>query len=258
MPVPTSAELRSYRPDPQALRDRVILVTGASGAIGGALARACAQHGARVILSGRSVRKLEKLYDAIVATGAAQPSIAPLDFEKADATAYDALAEALEQEFGRLDGLAHVGGLLGDRSPILHYDVPTWMKVMHVNVTAPFILTRTLLPLLQRAPDPSIVFTTSGVSIKGRAYWGAYAVSKFGVEALSQLLADEHEAASTVRFTTLNPGATRTAMRAAAYPAENPATVQTALEKMDVYLYLLGPESRHTNGQQLDAMTWAP
>jgi NAD(P)-dependent dehydrogenase (short-subunit alcohol dehydrogenase family) len=148
MTLPTSADLRSYRPTAEALRDRVILVTGASGAIGGALARACAQQGARVILNGRSVRKLEKLYDDIVATGAAQPAIAPLDFEKADATAYDSLAEAVEQQFGRLDGLAHVGGVLGDRSPILHYDVPTWMKVMHVNVTAPFILTKTLLPLL--------------------------------------------------------------------------------------------------------------
>ena len=149
MPAPTSAELRNYSPAEQLLADRVILVTGASGSIGGALAQACARLGARVILSGRSVRKLEKVYDSIVAQGGPRPSIAPIDFEKADAAAYDALAEAIGAEFGRLDGLAHVGAILGDRSPIAHYDVPTWLRVMHVNVNAPFILTKLLLPLLR-------------------------------------------------------------------------------------------------------------
>jgi NAD(P)-dependent dehydrogenase (short-subunit alcohol dehydrogenase family) len=253
MTLPTSADLRSYRPTAEALRDRVILVTGASGAIGGALARACAQQGARVILNGRSVRKLEKLYDDIVATGAAQPAIAPLDFEKADATAYDSLAEAVEQQFGRLDGLAHVGGVLGDRSPILHYDVPTWMKVMHVNVTAPFILTKTLLPLLQRADDASIVFTTSGVSVKGRAYWGAYAVSKFADEGLMQVLADELATEKPIRVNSVNPGAVRSSMRAKAYPAEDPATLTAPEDVVWPFLYLLGADSRGVTGCRFDA-----
>jgi len=160
MPAPTSTELRQYVPADALLADRVILVTGASGSIGGALAQSCARLGARVILSGRSVKKLERIYDSIVADGSPRPSIAPIDFEKADAAAYDALADAIGSEFGRLDGLAHVGAILGDRSPIAHYDVPTWLKVMHVNVNAPFILTRTLLPLLEKSTDPSIVFTT--------------------------------------------------------------------------------------------------
>jgi NAD(P)-dependent dehydrogenase (short-subunit alcohol dehydrogenase family) len=253
MTLPTSADLPSYRPSADALRDRVILVTGASGAIGGALAMACARHGARVILNGRSVRKLEKLYDDIVATGAAQPAIAPLDFEKADATAYDSLAEAVEQQFGRLDGLAHVGGVLGDRSPILHYDVPTWMKVMHVNVTAPFILTRTLLPLMQRAEDASIVFTTSGVSVKGRAYWGAYAVSKFADEGLMQVLADELATETPIRVNSVNPGAVRSAMRAKAYPGEDPATLTSPEDVVWPFLYLLGPDSRGVTGCRFDA-----
>jgi NAD(P)-dependent dehydrogenase (short-subunit alcohol dehydrogenase family) len=253
MTLPTSAELRSYRPDAEALRDRVILVTGASGAIGGALALACARHGARVILNGRSVRKLEKLYDAIVATGAPQPAIAALDFEKADATAYDSLAEAVEQQFGRLDGLAHVGGILGDRSPILHYDVPTWMKVMHVNVTAPFILTRTLLPLLQRADDASILFTTSGVSVRGRAYWGAYAVSKFADEGLMQVLADELATEKPIRVNSVNPGAVRSAMRAKAYPGEDPATLTAPQDVVWPFLYLLGADSRGVTGCRFDA-----
>ena len=253
MSVPTSAELRAYRPTDAALHDRVILVTGASGAIGGAVAMASARHGARVILNGRSVRKLEKLYDDIVATGAAEPAIAPLDFEKADATAYDTLAAAVEQQFGRLDGLAHIGGLLGDRSPIVHYDVPTWMKVMHVNVTAPFILTRTLLPLLQRAPDPSIVFTTSSVSVKGRAYWGAYAVSKFADEGLMQVLADELATDRPIRSNSVNPGAVRSAMRAKAYPGEDATILTAPADVVWPFLYLLGADSRGVSGCRFDA-----
>ena len=254
MPAPTSADLRQYRPAPSTLQDRVILVTGASGAIGGALALACAQLGARVILNGRAMRKLEQLYDAIVATGAPRPSIAALDFEKADASAYDALAQGIEQEFGRLDGLAHVGGLLGDRSPILHYDVPTWMKVMHVNVTAPFILTKTLLPLLDRSEDPSIVFTTSGVSIKGRAYWGAYAVSKFADEGLMQVLADELDTErKQIRANSVNPGAVRSAMRAKAYPGEDAATLTAPEAVVWPFLYLLGPAGRGVPGCRFDA-----
>lgn len=215
---------------------------------------ACARHGARVILNGRSVRKLEKLYDDIVATGAAQPALAPLDFEKADANAYDSLADAVEQQFGRLDGLAHVGGLLGDRSPILHYDVPTWMKVMHVNVTAPFILTRTLLPLLQRAPDASIVFTTSSVSVRGRAYWGAYAVSKFADEGLMQVLADELDTERRqIRSNSVNPGPVRSAMRAKAYPGEDAATLTAPEAVVWPFLYLLGPAGRGVTGCRFDA-----
>jgi NAD(P)-dependent dehydrogenase (short-subunit alcohol dehydrogenase family) len=225
MPAPTSVELRHYSPAEDLLADRVILVTGASGSIGGALAQACARLGARVILSGRSVRKLEQLYDSIVAQGSPRPSIAPLDFEKADAAAYDALTEAIDVEFGRLDGLAHVGGILGDRSPIAHYDVPTWLKVMHVNVNAPFILTKVLLPLLGKSTDASIVFTTSGVSIKGRAYWGAYAASKFANEGMMQVLADELATESPIRSNSVNPGAVRSPMRAKAYPAEDAATL---------------------------------
>lgn len=253
MTQPTSAELRAYRPRAGLLQERVILVTGASGSIGGALALACANLGARVILNGRSVRKLEKLYDAIVAAGAPRPSIAPLDFERADATAYDALAEAVGNEFGRLDGLAHVGGMLGDRSPILHYDVPTWMKVMHVNVTAPFILTKTLLPLLKQATDPSILFTTSGVSVKGRAYWGAYAVSKFADEGLMQVLADELATDKPIRCNSVNPGGVRSPMRAKAYPGEDPATLPTPEAVLEPFLYLLGPDSRGVTGCRFDA-----
>ncbi len=253
MSGPTSEQLRRYEPPPGLLADRVILVTGASGSIGGALALACARLGASVILSGRSVRKLERAYDVLVAAGGPRPSIVPLDFEKADAAAYDSIAEAVAGEFGRLDGLAHVGGLLGDRAPIAHYDVPTWMKVMHVNVTAPFILTKTLLPLLARAPDPSIVFTTSSVSIKGRAYWGAYAVSKFAEEGLMQVLADELATEQPVRSNSVNPGPVRSPMRARAYPGEDASKLAPPEAVVGPFLFLLGPDARGVTGCRFDA-----
>lgn len=252
MPI-TPEEVRCYAPGPDALRDRVILITGAGGAIGGALAKACAAAGARVVLCGRNVRKLEAVYDAIVAAGSPQPSIVPLDFERADAAQYDALAEAIRNEYGRLDGLAHLAGLLGDRSPVLHYDVPTWLKVMHVNVNAPFILTRTLLPLLAAAADPSIVFTGSGVSTRGRAYWGAYAASKFAVEGLMQVLADELDVKPRIRSNSVNPGKVRSPMRARAYPGEDPAALPAPEEVLAPFLYLLGADSADVTGCRFDA-----
>lgn len=162
------------------LSGRVILVTGASSGIGRALSIAAAASGAQVVLCGRSVRKLESVHDAILAAGSSRPSIAPLDFERAAAEQYAALAEGLHTSFGRLDGLAHLAAQLGERAPIEHYDVPTWMRVMHVNLNAAFILTRTLLPLLRASADASVIFTGSSVSVRGRAYWGAYAAAKFG------------------------------------------------------------------------------
>jgi len=240
-------------PAPGVLTDRVILVTGATGGLGSALAKACAALGARVVLTGRTVRKLEAVYDAIVAGGAPRPSIAPLDLERADATHYFALADAVRNEFGRLDGLAHCAGLLGERAPIEHYDVVTWLKVMHINVNAAFILTQALLPLLRESQDASVIFTTSGVSVRGRAYWGAYAASKFALEGLMQVLADETDTTTNIRVNSVNPGKLRTSMRAKAYPGEDPATVPLAEDALAPFLYLLGPDSRGITGRRFGA-----
>jgi NAD(P)-dependent dehydrogenase (short-subunit alcohol dehydrogenase family) len=244
---------RRYVAAPGAFEDRVILVTGASGGIGAELARSCAALGARVVLSGRNVKKLEAVYDAIRAAGGVRPSIAPLDFEKADASHYTALADAVQGEFGRLDGLAHVAGQLGERSPIEHHDVVSWMRVMHVNVNAAFILTQALLPLLKLSQDASVVFTTSGVSERARAYWGAYAASKFAVEGLMQVLADETDTLTNIRVNSVNPGRIRTTMRARAYPGEDAGSVPLPSEAMPTYLYLLGPASRGVTGRRFDA-----
>ena len=234
------------------LSGRVILVTGASSGVGRALSIAAAASGAQVVLCGRSVRKLESVHDAIVAVGSPRPSIAPLDFERAAAEQYVAVAEGLHTSFGRLDGLAHLAAQLGERAPIEHYDVPTWMRVMHVNLNAAFILTRTLLPLLRASADASVIFTGSSVSVRGRAYWGAYAAAKFGLEGLMQVLADETSTTTNIRVNSVNPGKVRTPLRAQAYPGEDPATVPAPEDVVAPYLYLLGPESRGVTGRRFD------
>ena len=234
------------------LSGRVILVTGASSGIGRALSIAAAASGAQVVLCGRSVRKLESVHDSIVAAGSPRPSIAPLDFERADAEQYAAVADGLHASFGRLDGLAHLAAQLGERAPIEHYDVPTWMRVMHINLNAAFILTRTLLPLLRASADASVVFTGSSVSVRGRAYWGAYAAAKFGLEGLMQVLADETSTTTNIRVNSVKPGKVRTPLRALAYPGEDPARVPAPEDALAPFLYLLGRVSRGVSGRRLD------
>jgi NAD(P)-dependent dehydrogenase (short-subunit alcohol dehydrogenase family) len=251
--APDDDAVRRYEAPAGLLAGRVVLVTGAGGGLGSVLSQACASLGARVVLCGRNVRRLESIYDSIVASGAPRPSIAPLDLERADASHYDALADAVRGEFGRLDGLVHVAGMVGERAPIAHHDVVAWMKVMHVNVNAAFIVTQALLPLLEASEDASVIFTTSGVSIRGRAYWGAYAASKFALEGLTQVLADETDTTTRIRVNSVNPGRMRTRMRAQAYPGEDPATVPLPAAVLPTFLYLLGPASRGVTGRRFDA-----
>lgn len=253
MPMNHEIDPRTYTPDRNLLEGRVILVTGAGDGIGRAVSKACAQCGATVGLLGRTLSKLEAVYDEIVEAGWPRPSIAQMNLAKAQGPDYFQLAESIEKEFGRLDGLLHNAGILGQMSAIEQYDVGTWTDVMHVNLTVPFVMTQVMLPLLKKSEDASIVFTSSGVGRKGRAYWGAYAVSKFGVEGLSQVLADEVEQYPNLRVNCINPGGTRTSMRAAAFPGEDPLTLKTPEEILATYLYLLGPASRGVSGQSLDA-----
>jgi NAD(P)-dependent dehydrogenase (short-subunit alcohol dehydrogenase family) len=244
-------DLEHYRPASDELRERVILVTGAGDGIGRAVALALAAHGATVILSGRTVRKLEAVHDQILAANGPQPSIAPLNLEKALANDYDAIAAAIESNYGRLDGLLHNAALLGQLSPIDHYEVPVWVRVLHVNVTAEFALTQVCLPLLRKSPDASLLFTSSSVGRRGRALWGAYAVSKFAVEGLAQVLADELSS-THIRVNCINPVRARTGMRLEAYPAEDRSTLPDPANLVGPYLYLLGPASRGISGQSFD------
>ncbi|MGB0662276.1 MAG: YciK family oxidoreductase [Pontibacterium sp.] len=243
----------AYTAPPLCLKDKVILVTGAGDGIGKAAAKAYAQAGATVILLGRSLDKLEATYDEIEAEGHPQPALVPMNLESAGEHEYNELAQTLINEFGRLDGLLHNAGILGLRTALSDYDPSTWQQVMQINVNAPFLLTQALMPLLEAAPHASVVFTSSGVGKKGRAYWGAYAVSKFATEGLMETLADELDNTSNVRANAINPGATRTQMRATAYPAEDPFTLPTPEDILPVYLYLMSDDSIGTNGKSLDA-----
>lgn len=235
------------------LAKRTILVTGAGDGIGRAAALAYAAHGATVILSGRSVSKLEATYDAIETAGGAQPAIVPLDLATAGEEEAAQLAAAVDSTFGHLDGLLHNAGILGERRPLASAGWKAWQEVMQVNVNSQFLLTRALLPLLEAAPRASIVFTSSGVGRVGRAYWGAYAVSKFATEGLMQVLADELETISDIRVNSLNPGATNTAMRRSAYPGESPTDNPSPDAIMAAYLYLMGDDSVGVNGVAFNA-----
>ncbi|NNJ14356.1 YciK family oxidoreductase [Pseudomonas putida CSV86] len=242
-----------YTARPELLKGRVIMVTGAGRGIGAAAAKAFAARGATVLLLGKTEANLAAVYDEIEAAGHPQPVVIPFNLETALPHQYDELAVMVENAFGRLDGLLHNASIIGPRTPLEQLSGDNFMRVMHINVNAMFMLTQTLLPLLKLSEDASVVFTSSSVGRKGRAYWGAYGVSKFATEGLMQTLADELEGVAPVRANSVNPGATRTSMRAQAYPAENPQDNPLPEAIMPVYLYLMGPDSTGVNGQAFNA-----
>ena len=242
-----------YQAPQDLLAHKVILVTGAGDGIGRVAATTFASHGATVVLLGKTTAKLEQVYDEIMALGAPEPGIAPMDLATASSEDIKQLAEVLDSTYGRLDGLLHNAAMLGDRIPVEHYDINQWMTVMQVNFNAVFMLSRLMLPLLRQAPAASLLFTSSSVGAAAKAYWGPYAVSKYAMEGLAKLLAEELDNTSAIRVNIINPGATRTSMRAKAYPNENPANLKTATSLMPLYLYLMGDDSSAINGETLTA-----
>ncbi|MBX2859480.1 MAG: YciK family oxidoreductase [Cellvibrionaceae bacterium] len=245
--------LTQYQPRENLLQNKVVAVTGAGDGIGKATSLAFAKHGATVILIGRTLAKLEQVYDAIENASCPKPAIYPMNFEGAEEKSFHEMRDVFVKEFGQLDGILHNASQLGKRTPISDYPLTEWHKILHVNLTAPFIMTKTLLPLLQKSSGASVVFTSSSVGKQGKAYWGAYAVSKAATENLVQVMADELDGTSKIRVNAINPGATRTRMRAAAYPAEDPSTVVNPESIVNRYLFLMGDDSELINGQQFDA-----
>ncbi|MDO6497216.1 YciK family oxidoreductase [Photobacterium sanguinicancri] len=241
-----------YQIAADSLKDRVILVTGAGDGIGRQAALSYAAHGATVILLGRTVAKLEAVYDEIETLGYPQPAIIPLDLKGATKQNYIDMVETISDQFGRLDGVLHNAGLLGVLSPFDQLDEGSFDDVMQVNVKAQMLLTQAVLPLLKQADDARLVFTTSTVGHVGRAFWGSYAISKFATEGMMQVLADELSN-TNVRVNAINPGGTRTGMRAQAFPAEDSSLLKTPLDIMPLYLFLMAPESKDVNGQCIDA-----
>jgi NAD(P)-dependent dehydrogenase (short-subunit alcohol dehydrogenase family) len=249
----STPDITRYKPGLNHLEKRIILVTGAGDGIGKAVAIGAAKSGATVILAGRTVAKLEQVYNLIVEAGGPEPSIYPVDLAGATAKDYDDLGALIDEQFGRLDGLLHNAAILGLRSPLTSYSSELWSKVIQVNLTAQFQMTQSLMTVLEKSQDASIIFTTSGVGRVGKAFWGAYAVSKFAIEGMVQTWASEVEGLGSVRINAINPGATRTNMRAQAFPAENPNDLKTPEDILPAYLYLLGQDSIGVNGQSIEA-----
>jgi len=245
--------MRDYRPSRDLLSGRVILVSGAGDGLGRAASLAYARHGATLILVGRTQTKLEAVYDEILAEQLANPLLMPLDLAKAGLREFELIAAAIEREFGRLDGLLHSAATLGTLTPLALYDLETWQRVMQVNFNAAYLLTRACLGTLEKSANASVIFTSSETARQGRAYWGAYAAAGAALENLVQVWADELSTNSRIRMNTLDPGAVRTALRARAYPAENPLTVPAPEAVLPLYLYLMGPDSHGVTGQALRA-----
>jgi NAD(P)-dependent dehydrogenase (short-subunit alcohol dehydrogenase family) len=245
--------MKDYQPAADLLKDRVILVTGAGEGIGRAVARRLAGHGASVILLGRTIRKLERVYDDIEQAGGPKPAIYPMNLEGATPKDYADLARVLETEFGRLDGLLHNAALFAGLTPIANYDIELWYRILQVNLNAPFLLTQAVLGLLNRSADASVVFTTDQVGEEGRAYWGAYAVAKSGAQTLMKLLASELETNTPVRVNSLDPGRVRTELSLRAYPGLDPQKWADPEAVLGAYLYLLGPDSKGITGRTFHA-----
>ncbi|MDH5369443.1 MAG: YciK family oxidoreductase [Gammaproteobacteria bacterium] len=239
----------NFKPQANCLKDKIILITGTGDGIGATAAKTFAKHGATVILLSKTEKKIIDVYDEIVNAGHPQPAIITLNLEKATAEDYAGLAHTIETEFGHLDGLLHNAAMFEGLSPISQFDNTLWERIVQVNLHAPFLLSQAMIPLLNKSKQASMVFTSSGVAHQGRAYWGAYGVTKAAGDNLMGILADELEIDTPIRVNSIDPGRVRTRMRALAFPGENPMTVPAPEDIMDSYLYLMSDESKDVNGK---------
>ncbi|MFT4563607.1 MAG: NAD(P)-dependent dehydrogenase (short-subunit alcohol dehydrogenase family) [Gammaproteobacteria bacterium] len=247
------ARVFGYQPRQDLLSEQVILITGANRGIGRALAIATASVGARTVLMARDVRQIDALADYIVERGGQEPGVIPIDLEGASVDDYTTVANVIAERYSKVDGVVLNAGILGEMAPLASYDPISWARVFQVNVHSQFLLLQAVLPLMGNETLGSIVFTSSGVGRNARAYWGAYAASKFATEGMMQTLSDELATQGRIRANAINPGRVRTQMRAAAYPAEDPLQLREPDEITDGYLFLLGPDSHDVNGMSLDA-----
>ena len=217
------------------LDDKIILITGAGDGIGKAVALDCAKRGATIILLGKTIHKLEAVYDEIVAKGGTEPAIYPMDLSGAAADDYDDLRDNIEKEFSHIDALFNNAGWLGASTPMDIFDAELWYRVMQVNLNAPFLLTKACLPLIKKSAQGAIVFTADG---KTSAYWGAYGVAKAGQQTLMTILADEVEERGIV-VNAFDPGPVRTNFRTRAYPAEDAREMNKPEDVSAYFVYLI-------------------
>lgn len=241
-------DLKNYRPRPDLLKDRVVLVTGSSRGIGRVAALTFAAHGATVVLHGRDVPALEKVYDEIEAAGYAQPAAIPLDLDKATTRDYDALAYSIESQLGRLDGILHNASHVEKLSPLEQQSAEEWNRTLRINLVAPFALTQACARLLKRSADASVIFTLESHGYAPAAFWGGYAVAKAGAEALMKIQAAEWLASPNLRANAILPGPVASPSRAKTHPGEVAALQRQPEALMPTYLYLMGPDSRGFTG----------
>mgnify|MGYP006273083025 FL=1 len=251
MPLPLATSASSLD-----IGGRTVLITGATGGVGRPLALACAAAGATVVLHGKVVRKLEVLYDEIIAAGGPEPTILPLDFQKAAGKDFETVANAIGEQLGRLDGVIHTANLLGSLAPIEHQSFDTWLKVLRVDVAAAMAITRAMVPLLNASSDASVTFTLDTRGQSPRAYWGAYAAAKAGVSALAAILADEWESRANLRVNAVVPGAINSPLRGMTHPGENRALLPRPEALVPLYLYLLRGQPKAESGAIIDAAAW--
>jgi NAD(P)-dependent dehydrogenase (short-subunit alcohol dehydrogenase family) len=247
-----------FQPAPDSLAQQIVVITGASRGIGSAVSRAAAAAGAQTVLLARGAKQMETIADDIVKAGHIEPGIVPVNLEGATVDDYTKIAGLISERYGRVDSLVLNAGMLGEMAPLATYDPISWARVFQTNVHSQFLLLQALLPLLDLSDNGSIIFTSSGVGRKARAFWGAYAASKFATEGMMQILADELAERGKVRVNSLNPGRVRTQMRAQAYPAEDPASLPRAEDITDAYLFLLCSDSADVHDCALDAQASTP
>jgi len=238
------------------LAQRVVLVTGASGGLGSALAQACAAAGATVVLHGRVVRKLEALYDSILEAGYPEPTIRPMDLATAKAEEFANVASALQAQHGRIDAIIHTAVQLGSLGPIEHQSFDAWLSTLRVDLLAPFGLTRALMPLLRASPDASVVFTLDTRGQAPKAYWGAYAVAKAGLSALLTIIADEWENLPHLRVNGVVPGPMQSPLRAQTHPGDDITRLPLPTAFSALYLYLLSGQPKGESGTVIDGEAW--
>jgi len=240
------------------LSNQIILITGAGGGLGGTAALALAKQGAHIILLDKSIPKLEKIYDAIVTAGSPEPMLYPFDLAGASEEQYLELADAIAQRYGSLQGLLHSAVEFSAYTPIANHKTQDWGHTLNVNLNAAFLLSRVLLPVLQKSQRASIVFTSDSSARKAPAYAGAYGVSKIALEGFAKILAEELEAGRKIRVNTLVPGPVDSPLRKKAYPAEDKAKIPVMDSLNPVYVYLFGDASIGVTGQIIDAQTFKP
>ncbi len=243
---------RTYKAKPDLLQDRVILVTGATRGIGRIAALTFARHGATVVLHGRDQAALEAVYDEIEDNGHAQPAAIPLDLLGATVRDYDALAYAIESRIGRLDGILHNASHLGKLSALEHQTIEEWAATLRVNLIAPAALNQACARLLRASGDASVILTSETHGHAPAAYWGAYAASKAGLEALMKIQAAEWPDAANLRINTVVPGPVASPSRAKTHPGEVAASMRQPETLMPAYLYLMGPDSRGMTGKLIE------